>query len=41
LRKVVFRKQGVNIINFIRLAIQTIAIFAISFGPFIYVGGME
>ena len=44
LKKVVFNKKvGVvkGSINFFKLALQTILIFAVSFGPFIYYGGLE
>ena len=44
LRKVVFnKKQGIirGTVNFARLGLQTLLIFGISFGPFIYVGGLD
>jgi alpha-1,3-glucosyltransferase len=42
LRKAVFSQTlGKGINNFLRLAGQTVAVFALSFGPFIWVGGMD
>jgi len=43
LKKVVTAKKslGQGILNFILLGIQTIFIFALSFGPFIYAGGIQ
>jgi hypothetical protein len=37
------KKQGIirGTVNFARLGLQTLLIFGLSFGPFVYVGGMD
>ena len=42
LKKMVFNRSfNKGFLNFILLGIQTILIFGLSFGPFIYAGGMD
>jgi alpha-1,3-glucosyltransferase len=43
LKKVVFKSGSISkgILNFIFLGIQTVLVFALSFGPFLYIGGLD
>jgi alpha-1,3-glucosyltransferase len=41
LKKLVFNRKKGGIVSFILLGAQTIAVFAISFGPFIYTGQLK
>lgn len=43
LKKVVFKSGSISkgILNFFFLGLQTVLVFAISFGPFIYIGGLD